>query len=331
LAQLLDQLGDKDAAWRQLRAAQAAGLPPDVAKIVDRYSEALREARPQGLSLEVALAPDSNISRATRSDTLGTIFGDFVIDEDSRAKSGMGVAVRGQSYRRFAVSPSVNILVRGTAVGDLYRRARYNDVAIDLAAGPEMEFGRNRLTLSVGTTRRWYGQKLFETSARTTVDWYRRVGRTSLLHLSGTVAAVNNALNRYQDGKMFAGQAEFEHALSPSAGGSVSLALDRSSLKDPGYSLTGWRAGLLTWRDIGRTTITAEVERGRVQADERLILFPRTRSDRFTRVTIGTNFRQLSFRGFAPITRLVIERNPSTIEFYAYRRMRTEFALVRAF
>ena len=77
------------------------GLPPAVARLVDRYSEALRAARPCGASLEIALAPDSNINRATRSDTLGTVLGDFDIDKDSKAKSGTGLSLHGQAYRRF--------------------------------------------------------------------------------------------------------------------------------------------------------------------------------------------------------------------------------------
>ena len=95
LAQLLDRMGDKDGAWRELRAAQAAGLPPAVARIVDRYSEAIRAQRPMGASFEFALAPDSNINHATRSDTLGTIFGDFDIDRKSKAKTGLGMSLRG--------------------------------------------------------------------------------------------------------------------------------------------------------------------------------------------------------------------------------------------
>ena len=86
LARTLQLLGEPDLALRQLRAAQAAGLPPAVARLVDRYSEALRAVRPMGGNFEVAIAPDSNISRSTRSDTLGTIFGDFEIDDDSKAR-----------------------------------------------------------------------------------------------------------------------------------------------------------------------------------------------------------------------------------------------------
>ena len=50
LAQLLEKLGDVDGALRQVRAAQAGGLPLSVARLVDRYSEALRASRPFGAS-----------------------------------------------------------------------------------------------------------------------------------------------------------------------------------------------------------------------------------------------------------------------------------------
>ncbi len=104
LAQLLDRLGDKGGAWRQIRAVQSAGLPPAVARLVDRYSEALRAQRPFGASFEIALAPDSNINRATRSDTLGTVLGDFKIDKASKARSGTGVSLNAQAYRRIGLS-----------------------------------------------------------------------------------------------------------------------------------------------------------------------------------------------------------------------------------
>ena len=52
------------------------------------------------------MAPDSNINHATRSDTLGTVLGDFDIDQASKAKSGVGLSVRGQAYRRFAIGNS---------------------------------------------------------------------------------------------------------------------------------------------------------------------------------------------------------------------------------
>ena len=104
----------------------------------------------------------------------------------------------------------------------------------------------------------------------------------------------------------------------------------RLSAHDGGAARIG-RAGILAWRDIGRATFTLEAELGRLQADRRLSLFPEKRADKYSRLTIGSTFRQLSFEGFAPVVRLVIERNSSTVEFYDYSRKRTEFGLVRAF
>ena len=79
-------------------------------RLIDRYSEALRAARPAGASFEIALAPDSNINRATRSDTLGTIFGDFDISKDSKARSGTGLSLRGQAYRRLSIGGGDSLL-----------------------------------------------------------------------------------------------------------------------------------------------------------------------------------------------------------------------------
>jgi len=331
LAQLLDQMGDKDGAWRQVRAAQAVGLPPEVARIVDRYSEALRAARPTGLSIEVAIAPDSNISRATRSNTLGTVIGDFTIDEDSQAKSGTGLALQGQAYHRFALIGDHRLLVRASSLMDLYRKPQFNDVAIDLAAGPEFNFGKSRLSVELAATGHWYGQKPFQRLLRLGTAWTRAIGHRSQLRLIGSAALVDNQVNDLEDGRIYAIQGSFEHALTSTTGIALTLGADRQSFRDPGYSTTGWRTGFTAWRDIGRATITLDGQYGRLRADERLSLFPARRSDRYSRLTVGTTFRRLTFGGFAPVTRLVVERNRSTIEFHDYRRVRTELGLVRAF
>jgi hypothetical protein len=78
-------------------------------------------------------------------------------------------------------------------------------------------------------------------------------------------------------------------------------------------------------------TLTLGAEFGRLRADERLMLFPEKRSDRYSRFSIGATFRQLQLRGFSPVLRFSIERNRSSIAFYDYRRTRTELGFVHAF
>ena len=332
LAGVLDRLGDKDGAWRQVRAIQASGLPPAVARLVDRYSEALRAARPFGASFEFGFAPDSNINRATRSNTLGTVFGDFEIDKDSKAKSGTGVELRGQTYRRFGLGGrDASLLVRLSSSADLYKESAFNDIGVDLAAGPELMIGRNRVNVEAGVTQRWFGQKPFMRSARLGATVARPVGRRMQVRLSGSAALIDNQLNDLQDGKFYSGEVSVERALSATTGVAFTASATRQALRDPGYSTTGWRLGLLGWHDLGRMTFTAGAEFGRLHADDRLSLFPDKRADRYSRLSVGVTFRRLSFQGFAPVTRFVIERNKSSIAFYDYSRRRTEFGFVRAF
>ncbi|MFL6759264.1 surface lipoprotein assembly modifier [Sphingomonas sp.] len=331
LAQLLDRMGDRESAWRQIRAMNASGLPPAVARLIDRYSQALRGQRPFGASLEVAVAPDSNINRATRSDTLGTVLGDFEIGPEGKAKSGTGLALNGQMYRRLPLGGDSDLLVRASGFANLYRHKAFDDVAADLAIGPELNLGRNRLQLELGATQRWYGLKPFMRSARVGATLSHPLGGRAFLRLSGTTALIDNQLNDLEDGRSFSGQASVERALGATTGVAATLGIDRRSLRNPGYSTTGWRGGLTAWRDVGRMTLTVGAELGRLGADERLALFPHKRSDRYSRLSMGATFRQLEWRGFAPVLRFSIERNRSSVEFYDYRRTRTEMGVVRAF
>jgi len=331
LAQALQSLGDTGGALRELRAAQSGGLPPAVARLVDRYSAALRARKPNGASLTIAIAPDSNINRATHSDTLGTVLGDFQIAEDSKAKSGMGLALSGQAFRRLAIARDVNLLFRASGFASLYRHSRFNDVAADIAAGPEIKSGRDQLQIEVGATQRWLGQRPYMRSARLGATLWHPLGSTTLLRLSGRAALLDHQLNDREDGKSYSGEVRVEHALTATTGVAASFSLDRQALQDPGYSTTGWRAGLTGWRDLGRTTLTATAEVGRLHADERLWLFPDRRQDRYSRFSLGASFRQLQYAGFTPQLQFSIERNRSSIGFYDYSRTRAEFGIDRAF
>lgn len=331
LARLLADLGDGEAARRELRALGSARLPGEVAAFVDRFEARLRESRPWGASVELAIAPDSNINRATRSDTLGTVIGDFTVDEDGKARSGVGLAVGANAYRRLGVSDTVNVLVRAATRADLYRESEFNDVAVDLSAGPEFRLGRGRAGVATGLSGRWFGQKPFLRAARIGAFWALPLGSRTQIRLEGSAAEIDNRRNAIQSGKALSLQGTLERALSPTTGVALSLGTDRMKARDPGYSTTGLRAALAVRRDLARATVTAGVELGRLRADERLLLLPKKRSDRLTRVSLGATFRQLGIAGFAPTARLVWERNRSSVELYEYSRRRIEIGIVRGF
>lgn len=329
LASVLQRIGDEDSALRELRALRSADLPPVVAQFVDRLSASLQANRPLGFYLELALAPDSNINRATRSETLGTVFGDFILDQ--KAKSGIGVAVRGLTHASIPVTDALNLQVRASGEANIYRDKDFNDIAAELSVGPELSLGATRLRAETAVGQQWYGMEAYQRSVRFGASIARPVDSVSQARLEVGARLVDNQLNDLQDGRGLTLQARYERALSPRTIVSLAVGRDRFSAHDDAYSTRSWNAGISVYRDIGRATVSFGAEIGRLRADERLALLPQARIDRLTRFHVGTVFRQLTYAGFAPMIRVVRERNKSSVEYYDYDRTRTEFGVSRAF
>lgn len=331
LAALLNRMGHQDSALRELRALRATDLPPNVARFVDRWSASLQSSKLFGVQVELALAPDSNINRATRSDTLSTVIGDFTFDEDSRRKSGVGIAARGWGHYRLSLGKDLNLVARASADLNLYRHKDFNDISTELSVGPEFRLLDTRFTLEAGLGQRWYGMKPYQRQLRLSGSATRSLGATSQLRIDASLRWSNNAVNDLQDGRGFTVGARFERALSQTTSIAANLVTDRFEARDDAYSTRSWAAGVTAYRDLGRMTVSLGAEIGHLEADERLFLLPDAREDRLTRFSLGAVFRQLTVAGFAPMTRIIVERNRSSVEFYDFKRTRTEFGVSRAF
>ena len=331
LAKILALLGDDAGARRELRAVRAGDLPPAVALMVDRFSAALRSRKKFGGSLNFGLAADTNVNRATRSDSLTTVIGDFVLDKDAKARSGEGLEVEGQVYRRVPMSNSSSMLFSLSETGDFYRSKDFDDFTLAARAGPELMVGRNRLNLSGELARRWYGGAPFTISGGAQANFMHPLSPTAQLRLTAGVDRLRNERNRVESGWVLAGSATVEKALSEKAGGGLAVSANRRAARASGYSTTSGLAALFGYIDTGRTTLTAGISLSRLVADRRLFLFPAKRADWMARGTAGATFRQATVHGFAPTVRLTFERNWSTIELYDFRRTALELGLSRAF
>lgn len=331
LARMQATLGNMGAARKELRAAEAAGLPPAVEQLVRFYSRALSARKPWGGSVELALAPDSNINRATRSDTLGTVIGDFTLDKDARAKSGIGLDLQGQGYLRLGIESDTDLLIRTSGSATFYQDAEFNDVTVGLQAGPQYNWAGNQLTFSFGPSWRWYGRDPYSTTVGGNVSWQRPTGKRSQLRLEGGIAHVSNKRNALQTADDFTLSASLDRAFSARTGGGVQVYGFRESARDPGYSLASGGASIYLFRELGRTTLVGTLGYSHLEADERLLLYPRRRiEDRYS-ASLAATLRALHIGSFAPLVRLKWERNRSSIEIYDYRRVAAEFGVTSAF
>lgn len=331
LARMQAMLGNLGAARRELRAAEAAGLPPEVEQIVRFYSRALNARKPLGGSIKLALAPDSNINRATRSDTLGTVIGDFILDEDAQAKSGVGLDLQGQGYFRLGIEPGADLLVRASSSATLYRDADFNDVTIGVQAGPQYAWGSSQLTFSFGPSWRWYGRIPYSSTVGGGVSWQRPTGKRSQLRIEGGIAHQTNRRNALQTADDFTLSASFDRAFDARTGGGVQVYGFREAARDPGYSLASSGTSIYLFREVRRATLVGTLGYSHLEADERLFLYPKRRvEDRYS-ASLAITLRALRLGSFAPLARLKWERNRSSIEIYDYRRVAAEFGVTSAF
>lgn len=331
LARMDAMLGRPGAAARELRAAQATGLPPEVQQVVRFYANALEAQKPFGYSFSAAIAPDTNINRATRSDTLGTVIGDFTLDDNAKAQSGIGLALQDQAYFRRALDQRTRLLVQVSGQGNLYRQSQFNDVILAVQAGPERASGKDRFNFNASGAWRWYGGSAFSRTFGASGSWQHPLDKRSQLRLGGSAARDNNLHNDLQDATNYAASIDIDRAFSATFGGGVQLSAARSVARDPGYSTIGANASLYLFRELGPVTGVANLGYGHLEADQRLFLYPRRRIENRYSVGLAMTFRSLRLGQFAPLARVRFESNQSTIEIYNYRRVSGELGLTAAF
>ncbi len=331
LARVLAAMGDDAGARRQLRQAEAAGLPPDVAVVVDQFANALHSAQRLGGSLQLALAPDSNINRATSARTLDTVIAPLTLSKDARQRSGLGFEGGGQAFARLSLAPNLDLVPRISGQADLYKAGTFDDVSGSALLGLEWRLGADRFSPAVGQTWRWYGGSLYARTQSVTVDWIHPMGARAQLDVQASAGRARYVLNSLQDGGLFAGAVSYERALTPKLGASLTLDAARQTAADPGYSTWSGGGSALAWRDLGRTTVFLSGGVHRLEGDARLFLFPDRRREWLFQAGAGATFRRLTWRGFAPALRISFERNQSTVGLYDYQRIVTTAGISRAF
>lgn len=331
LARMQVLLGNLGAAERELRTAEASGLPREAEQLVRFYAQALKARRPVGGAIEIAMAPDSNINRATRASTLTTVAGDFVLSDDARARSGIGLSVRGQGFARIRMDEGIDLMLRPSVSGVLYRQSDFNDISTGLQIGPQIASGQDSIIVSAGPTWRWYGTSPYSMTVGGTAIWQHPTSKRGLLRIEGGYGHVDNKRNPLQTADDITATISYDRAFTARTGGGVQIFGFREKARDPGYSLTNGGVSLYAFREVRRATLVGSVGYSRLGADKHLFLFPNRRVENRYSASMAATLRQLHLGRFAPLLRARWERNQSSIGIYDYSRLATEIGLTSAF
>lgn len=331
LARVLALMGREDAARRQLERAASAGLPDDVATLVDRFSLSLRSRQKFGGSFQLGLAPDNNINRATSDSTVDIGSVPFELDQDAQAQSGLGLTLTGDAFLRLPVATGTNLLTTLSASANIYGKSQFNDINASLSTGPELLRGRSRIRPQLLVGRRWFGGETYSTSYGGWLNWRRQLDGSSQAELDLILLHYDYDRNDGLDGRLASGALHYERALSPRLFGRLGLRLDRQEARDRAYAT--WTVGgdVLLAREVGRQSLFGQLSWYHISADAALRLPPARRDDDLVEASAGVLLRSLSFKGLAPAIRLRWTHSRSPLFLYDYSRLRAEISLTRDF
>jgi hypothetical protein len=326
LARALGLAGDRARSLREFARLRSGALPPDLTREIDQVISTLRSTRTFGGSVELGIAPDSNVNSATNATTIIINGLPFVLDRSARRQSGLGVEGAGQIFWRTRLSSNVRLVVDAVARGTLYRDTDLDDGTIRLSAGPEFA---NRLRPSLVVARRWYLGQGYSWSYGGNVQWLRPISRRTVLDIQADVERVRVQRSDTTDGTSYAGSIGLEHALRPSLFARLSLSANRYQARSPVFASTSAGAALLIAKDFGPASLYGQAGYSYLTTDG--MFLGRKRVDDRIELSGGVSLRRIRLFGASPVVRVTRVINQSTAILYDTARTRIEIAMSRPF
>jgi outer membrane protein len=332
LAQVLAKLGNEAAAGRQLRlAASVRGLPEDVSRALGRIGANIRSNAPFGGSLQIGIAPDSNISRATNAQQIDVFGLPFTLDDDGRAQSGVGLTVNSSAFVRRKMGADIRLVAQVSVDADLYRKSDFNDIAATTTVGPEIRQGRTIYRPLLLAGQRWFGpDKLYHFYGFAT-SLQRQVSTTAQLTFTASALKFDYATRSDLSGPIFSAGLAYERAITPRLSTRIGLTAVKTDADAAANSGNTLGADATLSRDAGSFTLFGKMGYSRTNGDAPFVALGGTRHDNLYDVEAGIVFRQISAMGLSPLIRVKHTQNRSNLAIFEFKRNRFEFALTKTF
>lgn len=330
---LMLQGKDQAADYHYSLALDDGKLPPEIAETIYGARALIRDRERFKLNFTIGLAPDSNINAATADRTVN-IFGlPFELDDDARAKTGIGQMATVTSGVRLRMADGLALVVDADGYLVNYDGTQADDMSVLFNAGPELTFNDRTQLVATGTAQqRWYGGRVVTQSTGARATLRHQLTRSARIQVAAEAKSVNAKFDPAYDGWSYAANATLEHVVAKSLVASVSAYARRDDTRVAAYSSTegGLFAGLGGELPHG-INAGFSLQASRAVYDDPLAAFGETRKDwRYgARVNVGS--RTWRLLGFSPSATYSYARTDSSIDFYSYDRHRIEFQLARYF
>lgn len=332
LARTLYMAKKDDEADYHFRLAAAEHPSSPVMRNITNFRNAIRERRSWRFSLDLGLAPDSNINSATDKEMVDIHGLPFRLDRNARARSGTGRFVGGDASLRLNRSGKVPIYIGGYARYTRYDDHRFDDAYAGFAAGPEFALAGGQWRTTVTGLMRWHAMRPLVSSFGARVDYERLVGNQ--WNIGGTLLVRRNDYARRSDvdGWDLEARASASRPLGLTSLGFANAAIERSRAVDRGQAFWRGRIGVGILKEIGwglRPQLRLDL--ARQINDGPLAPFGEQRQDWRLEGSFSVSKRDWNVEGFAPSLSATLTRTYSTLPLYDERRLRAEVRLAKAF
>lgn len=337
LARALYNQGQMGAADYHFRLAQNDSLPPDIARVVKDYRQSIRAQKNWDVSLQIGIAPDTNINSATSARTL--VFpgfsstAQFALSPDARSKTGIGQTLESTGRVRLKLSPVYAMDVEAQARVVNYSGSRYDDISISPAVGVSRDFGnRTRLGVAALFSQRWYGGKDAQQSIGARLRLQQLIGSSGQLQADLTYRGISNRLDGEQSGGQWGVSLAYDQAITPTAIASLSFFGLRENLANAIYAnktlgISAGVGGELPWGLNGGANVSVS----RAWYDGYWPIYAVTRRDFGVQARAYLGLRSFRWLGFSPSVEYQYLYNSSNVALFAYDRHRFSFELARYF
>ena len=339
LARALMIQGRLASADYHLRLAEAdEDLPEDIARMIGNARNVIRSNRRFRFGFDFGFAPDSNINSATASETVDVNFGPtripIELDDDARARSGLGMTASGYAGVRLPVAEAIALVVDADMDLVKYEESDFDDFSFQLAGGPEFELSGGTVLRAQGVgLYRWYGGEIAARQFGGKLTVQHSLDRTRRVAVQFDGRRTESRINAGYNGWQLGANASYEQVIGKSTIVSASVLVRRDMLDFEAYSSksAGVTLGIGTELPWG---INAGLSGGAIRSvyDEPQLFFSfDKRKDWRYHARAYAGLRQVRVAGFSPSVEYTFQKVDSTYQFYRSDRHRVEFKLARYF
>lgn len=299
------------------------------------YNRALRvisARKPFGFGFSGSIVPSTNINRGTGLDTFSTSFGDFIINDESQATTGVGLALTGRAFRRFQVADHQRLQFDAFAIGRLYDKSEFNQHSYALRATWSHTKDRRSWAIAPEYSRAYVGSDLSYDRYAIKVSRGVPLGKRNALHLTARAEHRDYATSTYLTGQRYEVEASLRRRLNPRTSVEVSAAYKRGEPEAERFQYDGVEIGARVSRAFEngiQLGVGLSHEWRPYRGNFTGVTFPR--DDKILTADFTVFNDRWTIRGAAPTFSCTYSRAASNIAFYDHSVQECNIGLTRAF